>query len=63
MDVRNLTPEMYRTRMTREQVWAYLDNMPTIELENGRLITFKDWVHDYIARGIDDGVRDYFGWR
>jgi hypothetical protein len=61
-DTRNLTPELYWVRMTREQVWGYLDNMPPIELEDGRLITLKDWVQDYISRGIDRGIRDYFGW-
>lgn len=59
-----ITPETYRIRMTKDQVFDHLEkNLPPIELEDGRLITFRDWVHDYIARGVDEGIRTYLGGR
>jgi hypothetical protein len=59
-----ITREMWKVRMTKEQVFTYLEqNLPPVELEDGRLITFKEWVIDYIRRGIDDGIRAYLGSR
>jgi hypothetical protein len=55
--------EMYRIRSTPEQVFKYLDSMPPIETEDGRLITFGDWVGDYISRTVDAEIRTYLGQR
>ena len=58
-----INQEMYRIRLTPEQVFKYLDSMPPIETEDGRLITFGDWVGDYISRMVDAEIRTYLGQR
>ena len=58
-----INQEMYRIILTPEQVFKYLDSMPPIETEDGRLITFGDWVGDYISRMVDAEIRMYLGQR
>ena len=58
-----ITPETYRIRMTADQVFEYLERMPPIEADDGRLMTFRDWVTDYIARQVNEGIRIYLGGR
>ncbi len=56
-----ITREMWRVRMTQEQVFKYLeDNLPPVEMEDGRLVTFSDWVSNYISLKVDEGIRAYF---
>ena len=60
----DITREMWRVRMTQDQVFRYLEqNLPPVEMEDGHLITFADWVTDYINRKVDEGIRAYLGGR
>jgi hypothetical protein len=60
----NVSREMYRSRMSQDEVFRYLEqNLPPVEMEDGRLITFGDWVTDYITRKVDEGIRSYLGGR
>ena len=55
--------EQYRRRMSRDQVFETLEASPPVEMEDGRLFPFAEYIRYFIDLRVDEKVREYFGWR